>query len=235
MGIVFGKTGVAEPAFEKLLSRQPQDCGKLVVPYELRRYGKRFAIETSYDDDDNNNNMGSAFRKLAGYIGVGGTPQNEMEQSISMTAPVVTTNTTTSQKIAMTAPVVTTAVSNSKKKNVMQFMLPVEYDNVTKQIPKPKHPNDVKIQSIPPAVGVIHSFNGWVKEPKARAKVSELVQQMNQDGMTDLTELYALQNYQLWQYHPPFTIPQLRRNEVWIPLTEEQVKAHLQRYPTSLN
>eukprot|EP00560_Eucampia_antarctica_P003216 CAMPEP_0197836860 /NCGR_PEP_ID=MMETSP1437-20131217/30299_1 /TAXON_ID=49252 ORGANISM="Eucampia antarctica, Strain CCMP1452" /NCGR_SAMPLE_ID=MMETSP1437 /ASSEMBLY_ACC=CAM_ASM_001096 /LENGTH=219 /DNA_ID=CAMNT_0043443387 /DNA_START=71 /DNA_END=730 /DNA_ORIENTATION=+ len=215
MGIVFGKTGVVEPVFESLLSRK--DC---TVPYEFRRYGKRFAIETLDEGDD----KGAAFKNLAGYIGVFGTPQNEKNEAIAMTAPVVTSS---AQKIDMTAPVVTS--KNKEGISTMQFILPAEYDDLTK-IPTPKS-SKVTIQQLPPSVGVIHVFNGWVKEPKAREKVSQLVQQLNQDGMSDISESTALDNYLLWQYNPPFTIPQLRRNEVWIPLTEKQVKAHLDRYP----
>ena len=58
MGIVFGKTGVAEPAFDLLLSRPT------TTPYEIRRYSTRFAIETEYSGRD-----GAGFMALAGYIG----------------------------------------------------------------------------------------------------------------------------------------------------------------------
>jgi len=218
MGIVFGKTGVAEPVFETLLSRN--NC---TVPYEFRRYGQRFAIETLYENEDTS----SAFRSLAGYIGVGGPPQNEGSQPISMTAPVVTAG----QKIAMTAPVVTNQVKGSTKK--MQFILPAEYDDMNK-IPKPKS-SKVTIQEVPPAVGVVHKFSGWVNENQARGKVQDLVKQLQQDGMTNIQESEALDKYLLWQYNPPFTIPQLRRNEIWIELTEDQVKEHINLYPNEKN
>ena len=45
MGIVFGKTGVAEPAFEILAK-------SAVHNVELRSYGQRFAIVTNCDADN---------------------------------------------------------------------------------------------------------------------------------------------------------------------------------------
>ena len=78
MGIVFGKTGVAEPTFDCLLSRSSSSP----FPYEIRRYGKRFACETEYKFGME----GSGFPALAGYIGVGKQPQNDGFMGIDMTA-----------------------------------------------------------------------------------------------------------------------------------------------------
>ena len=46
-----------------------------------------------------------------------------------------------------------------------------------------------------------------------------LGKQLEKDGinMPD-----ALEKFQFWGYNPPFTIPYFRRNEVWIPLIQEQ-------------
>jgi hypothetical protein len=224
MGMVLGKTGVAEPIYESLLYRS-----SVKTPYEIRQYATRYAIETDYSGDD----TGNAFRLLAGYIGVGGPPQNEVSSSVKMTAPVVTTtskNTSPSgTQISMTAPVTTTnnpATHSSKKK--MQFYLPAEFDEMSK-IPQPNNPN-VKIQEVPPSLGVIHKFGGRVDDKKAESKVASLVKQLNDDGL-EIKEKDAIENYLLWQFNPPFTIPQFRRNEVWIPLTKEQVEEHLKRYP----
>jgi hypothetical protein len=89
--------------------------------YEIRKYGTRFAIETDYSRD----NTGNAFRSLAGYICVGGAPQNEGSASISMTAPVATSPRASpaSAQIAMTSPVVTSSSNNGDdSKGVMQFI-----------------------------------------------------------------------------------------------------------------
>lgn len=215
MGIVFGKTGVAEPAFDVLLSRTSS-----TVPYELRKYSMRYACETKYSASSNNDSAG--FRALAGYIGVGTDPQNEGNKGISMTAPVVTEKSK-GTAISMTAPVVTDTVGDKMKK--MAFILPVEYDSMEK-IPKPTNPN-VEIVEVPPSSGAVHTFSGKAGDAKAEAK--KLIEQLKEDGV-DINEKDAIENFQLWQFHPPFTIPMCRKNEVWIDLTEMQINDLTKKY-----
>ena len=83
MGMVFGKQTVAEPVFDSLLNRTKHVDH---ATYEIRKYGERYAAEVKYSDVDD---MNSPFRALAQYIGVFGTPENEGNKAISMTAPVV--------------------------------------------------------------------------------------------------------------------------------------------------
>lgn len=214
MGIVFGKTGVAEPKYESLLCRSSCD-----TPYEVREYGTRFAIET----DVVRNETGLAFRRLAGYIGVGSTPQNEGVVSIAMTAPVSTASSSSTKggtTIAMTAP-----VSTSRRDDqhcTMAFYLPSEYDAMSK-IPKPTNP-DVRVCQVPPASGVAHTFHGSVDAELATSKVKAMVRQLNADGLSSLQEKDAIDHHLLWQFNPPFTIPYFRKNEIWIPLTSEQIQ-----------
>lgn len=219
MGMVFGKAGVAEPVFESLMLRSSAIKNPFSTDYEIRKYGTRIAIEA----DCSHNSTSSAFRLLAGYIGVGGEPQNEGSTSMSMTAPVVTSQSGagTSVQIDMTAPVVTSS------SGVMQFYLPAEYDSLSK-VPKPTNPS-VRILEVPPAMGVAHTFNGRVDEKTGASKVARLVQQLNDDGLS-IKQEDAMTNFFLWQFNPPFTIPALRRNEIWIPLTKEEVEEHLKRF-----
>ena len=108
MGMVFGIQREEEPAYTVVLDRNEiykKQVG--VVPYEIRRYGTRYAIKAAFDNvppaagDDTSanaknkkNNGGrddgtrSPFMKLAGYIGVLSEPQNEGKEGIAMTAPV---------------------------------------------------------------------------------------------------------------------------------------------------
>ena len=127
-------------------------------------------------------------------------------------------------KIAMTAPVAIegqgTAVHDDTAKK-MQFWLPDEYDDLSK-IPKPTSPY-VKVLEVPPAFGAVHRYNGSFNDERSREKVIELLHQLKEDGLK-LDEDEAMRCYQSWGYNPPFTVPYLRRNEVWIPLTEKQVK-----------
>lgn len=214
MGIVFGRTGVVEPVYDVVLSR----TSGANMSYEVRRYGKRFAVETNCVGDEDS---GKSFMRLAKYIGVSSSPQNDGGVPIAMTAPVVTDMSTTEGKtIAMTAPVIMSS-------NVMQFILPAEYDIMSK-IPKPLNP-DVSIAEVPPAVGAVHKFIGSVKKDQALNMVKTLTAQLNDDGIK-ISEEEAQRKSQLWQFHPPFTIPFFRRNEIWVELSEKQAEALLKKF-----
>jgi hypothetical protein len=224
MGIIFGKIEVAEPSFKVLLNRS-----SVPIPYQIRQYNVRYACETTFTGSDTS----SAFRALAGYIGVMGSPQNEGSQFIAMTAPVVMEEDQSgSGSIAMTAPVVTTKSSittNHKDVKRMQFFLPEEYNNL-KSIPKPTNPN-VTIHKIPAARGVVHTFSGTAGDVKTKHKVEALVRQLKEDGLElDEDQVVLQNNYSLWQYNPPFTIPIMRRNEVWIQLTDDEVQGLLNKF-----
>ena len=209
MGQVFGRTGVAEPAYEVLYKNSEN------FSYEIRKYGVRYVAEASYSGDDN-----SPFMLLAKYIGVFGNPENEGQKAISMTAPVIKESGT---KIAMTAPVMKSDSQQGGLK-VMDFVLPAEYDSMEK-IPKPTNPA-VKIKEIPAAVGAVHRFSGSMEDNVSREMAKELATQLEKDGV-DMSVEHALENYQFWGYNPPFTLPMFRRNEVWIELEQSQVDAIL--------
>lgn len=197
MGMVFGKSGVAEPVFTLLHERAGEN---IPVPYEVRQYGERFAIEAAYDDNNDDN---SPFRLLARYIGVFGTPQNQQSKPIAMTAPVATSATP----------------SDGRR---MQFVLPAEFDDLSK-IPPPTDER-VKVVQVAPAVGVVHRFNGSYDSLRGKELAKSLATQLTADGVA-ISEQEALDRYQFWGYNPPFTIPYLRRNEIWIELTSAQAEA----------
>lgn len=245
MGIVFGKTGVAEPSFEKILTRSTAS-----LPYEIRQYGVRYAIETEYNSAGGG--QGGGFRALAGYIGVGTKPQNEgsvavamtapvvtaesdnsksaVGEKIAMTAPVVTSNKNKAEAIAMTAPVVTSASTGgdvNKQMKKMQFMLPEKYDDMSK-IPKPTNPN-VVVKEVPAATGAVHTFNGSMNDSKEKSTVIAFAKQLKDDGV-DMSEEETLSKYDLWQFHPPFTLGPLKKNEIWVPLTTKQVDELLKKF-----
>mmetsp|Transcript_19150 Transcript_19150/g.27253 ORF Transcript_19150/g.27253 Transcript_19150/m.27253 type:complete len:228 (-) Transcript_19150:453-1136(-) len=222
MGMIFGKIDVAEPAFKTLLSRA--ECS---VPYDIRSYGKRFAIETEWTSST----TGTPFFALAKYIGVIGEPQNEGSTSIAMTAPVVMENVGKGQKIAMTAPVVMEGSDATEKKR-MQFILPAEFDDMAK-IPKPTNPN-VTVKEIDPAVGAVHKFSGSFTEKIMVQKAKELASQLREDGAEEnLSDEEVIEKFQFWGYNPPYTIPFLRRNEVWIELSKKDLEKLLKQFGSS--
>jgi SOUL heme-binding protein len=225
MGSIFGKETVAEPAFTVLMKRSGSHVH---TPYEIRHYGQRFAATVHYNSTGETSDMGEPFRALARYIGVFGTPENDGKQVISMTAPVVTEKEGT--KLAMTAPVVT---ENSDKggEKVMKFMLPAEYDEMSK-IPNPTN-QQVKIEEIPPQVGVVHRYSGRWTETSNRGIAAELASQLTADGLDRMDVDYALDHFQFWGYNPPFTIPMFRRNEIWMELNDEEVQYLVSKFDPS--
>jgi len=207
MGSVIGIESVEEPPFTLVLDR----AMNVDTTYQIRQYGKRMAVETIENRE--------AFRKLASYIGVFGSPENEAQESIAMTAPVAMDKKGT--KIAMTAPVVMEKKNIENNNNgMMQFMLPTKYDSIEK-VPKPMNP-DVHIKELPPSIGVAHRYSGSFDSDLCAQNAMKLHKQLQKDGLTLLTEDRVLTKYQFWGYNPPFCLPMFRRNEVWIPLTQAE-------------
>ena len=136
-----------------------------------------------------------------------------------MTAPVITKP----EKIAMTAPVVS-------GHEYMQFVLPFEYMTVD-QVPKPTNSN-IRIRAIPQRVVAVSRFSGWYNRDFVLRKLQELHRQLQKDNiLSDVAEAGReesaadLSERLVWsvaQYHPPFTLPFLRRNEIWIELDQSQ-------------
>ena len=198
MGMIFGKESVAEPTYKVLMNSLKTST----LPYEIRQYGDRYAVQTVYPIGASTN---IPFRKLAQYIGVFGTPNNNGQATIDMTAPVSIASTTSTTNtnvepvpIAMTAPVAiktttttTTATRRSDtdgKQQVMTFYLPAIYNEHPDTIPKPTD-SDVTIQCIPGAIGAVHRFSGTMGEDPittARNKANQLRQQLCQDGISSV-------------------------------------------------
>jgi SOUL heme-binding protein len=209
MGTVFGRESVAEPAFTVLLENSAG------FAYQVRQYGVRYGAEAFYTSSGKSSDDNSPFMDLAKYIGVFGTPENEGQTPMAMTAPVVMERHGT--KMAMTAPVI-------REENKMMFILPAEFDAMSK-IPKPTNPN-IRIVEIPAQVGVVHRYAGSFDEGKAAKMARDLAQHLDE---TIISTDYVMSNYQFWGFNPPFTLPMFRRNEIWVPLTQKQWSAWQQR------
>merc|ERR1719424_2615122 len=109
MGIVFGSIDVEQASYTVEATIHQPPLGTI----EVRKYHSALAAQV----DSGTSSEDQAFKNLARYIGVFGTPQNQgagtAPETVAMTALVVTT----AQPVAMTAPVV-----NSHE--TMQFILP---------------------------------------------------------------------------------------------------------------
>ena len=131
---------------------------------------------------------------LAGYIGVTKAPQNAASAPIAMTAPVV-----------------------KAPDDTMSFILPAEFDSLEK-VPEPTSP-DVTVAGVPPAYGAVATFTGRCTPSQSAQERKALLARLTILGFTRRPV-----KWELWQYNPPFTIPFLRRNEVWVEMTKEEVR-----------
>lgn len=205
MGSVLGIQKIEEPAFTVLSQR---------ANYQIRKYGTRYVAKTSTDQSEPNQ---TPFSMLAKYIGVFGEAENENEVKLDMTAPVVMT----SEKVAMTAPVV---MQNQENSMTMMFVLPSQYDSMEK-IPKPTN-SRIQIERVSGAVGAVYRYSGSQGLTYARSKADLLTQELEKDGFKN----YDIDSFQYWGFNPPFTLPFLRRNEVWIPLSEQEVQKRIKEW-----
>jgi hypothetical protein len=163
------------------------------------------SAEVAYSDPQN---TGTPFRALAQYIGVFGNPQNEVKESMAMTAPVAMETGTTpiamtapvviepGTSIAMTAPVVMEKENESGGSKKMKFFLPEQYDELSK-IPIPTNPA-VKIAEVPPAVGAVHKFSGSFDDITNKGKAMALSAQLKEDGLDGLSDDHVAAHYQFW-------------------------------------
>jgi hypothetical protein len=56
-------------------------------------------------------------------------------------------------------------------------------------------------------------------------KVNDLLSKLKEDKViSDNDRTAANAHYMVAQFHPPFTIPWLRRNEIWLELNADEVK-----------
>lgn len=227
MGIVFGKTGSEEPNYTVLYTPRngngntTSETDPFKSEYQIRKYPKYFIAEyemTGDKDDDSN-----VFRVLARYIGVFGTPENKEKQPMSMTAPVIS------------EPVI--VKTDSKKNNTnkmdmknMAFVLPFDIKNL-EDVPTPTD-DRIKIKEVTEKTVAVIAFSGSSPTNEcASSELYKLCQALQRDsikipGCDDNNDSgdkeYFLNNakWSVSQYHPPFTLPWLRRNEVWVLLDD---------------
>lgn len=166
--------------------------------FELRRYPGYCVAETEVTGSQAD--AGNAgFRILAKYI-FGG---NASQQSIAMTAPVVQAQ---SERIAMTAPVVQQP-SETPGNYTVQFTMPSKYTLAT--LPKPDDAR-VRLREVRDQVVAVRAYSGGWSVKRYEKELVALREAMQRDG------LRAVGEPQWARYNSPFSLPFMRRNEIWI-------------------
>ncbi|KAA8494611.1 Heme-binding-like protein [Porphyridium purpureum] len=235
MGIVFGRVSVEQPAHEVL-----QKFGG----FEIRKYPKQVAASTdmSWDRSDDS---GGAFQRLARYIGVFGTPENQAratgsasdtQEPVAMTAPVVMNPPTeqAAESVAMTAPVVMNPPKEQGAEAVA-MTAPVVMEGASTTSPDGQSKGKGEMTFLLPAKYTLETAP-VPTDPRVRIhEVPErtlAVKTFSGSFAKDVQESMAQQLKEeldaakikitgAWGgqgYNPPFTLPFLRTNEVFFPV-----------------
>ena len=165
--------------------------------YEVRQYGSILVAETKVDADfENAGNQ--AFRILAAYI----FGANHSRTKIAMTAPV------NQEKIKMTAPV---TQSKDQFGFLVQFTMPKPYTLAT--LPAPND-SRVLLREVPAKKVAVFSYSGSWSELRYQKKLGDFRQALKADPLQTIGEPT------LARFDSPFQLWFLRRNEIWIQITE---------------
>ncbi len=182
---------IEEPKF-KVISQ--------VDEIEIRQYEPMLVAETLVNSDFEKSGS-QAFRILADYI----FGNNQSQTKISMTAPVTQSS---SEKIEMTAPV---GMSKKGEGYLIQFTMPQKYILAT--IPKPNDPR-VQLREIPARKIAVFGYSGSWSEERYQDKLSYFKDLLQKNKLKSVGEpVFA-------RFNSPFMIWFLRRNEIWIQLTD---------------
>lgn len=123
----------------------------------------------------------------------------------------------------MTAPVISSP-------QTMQFILPKTIQSV-EDAPEPTN-RAISLRFVPPKTIAVCRFTGSYQEEVFRKKLDELFNLLQREGfVVDQSGPRSISqtglNWSFAQYNPPFTLPFLRRNEVWIDLSETKATDNL--------
>ncbi|MEM6676890.1 MAG: heme-binding protein [Pseudomonadota bacterium] len=187
---VFGGKAAEEPAYE--VERVSGDN-------HIRAYaGYAIAKTTAPGSRDEATRTG--FLRLFDYI----TGDNKGAAEIAMTAPVLTEPE--GAEIAMTAPVLIDEQATGWQ---VVFVLP---EGMTAETaPAPSSP-EVAVEDVVPRRVAVRAFAGWLTPEKAAYNRGRLADWLEGEGIAHEGD------WRTAGYHPPWTIPWLRRYEVWVTL-----------------
>jgi effector-binding domain-containing protein len=166
-----------------------EELGK-ISDIELRHYpALRVATVTGNPE---NEAFGLLFRYISG--------QNRTRKKISMTAPVITSET-----IAMTAPVIS-------DETTMSFLMPSAYS--LGDLPEPVD-TAVQVSEIPARDVAVIRFRGNADGKSVAEMTRRLLETLRENGITVTGTPF------LMRYNPPFIPGIFRRNEVGVEIQRE--------------
>ncbi len=157
---------------------------------------------------------GQGFSLLGGYI----FGKNKGERKLDMTAPVIQTPAPVTQtpveppapvKLDMTAPVTQAAAPGGSGQFVVQFVMPKGYTLAT--LPEPLDAR-VKLREVPGKSVAVIRFSGSWSQSLYNEKLELLKTALATANIATQGEAVSS------RYNSPFSLPFLRRNEIWLNL-----------------
>ena len=172
--------------------------------YEIRKYEPYIVAEVVVPGPESEAG-GQAFSLLGGYI----FGKNKGERKLGMTAPVTQTpvEPPAPVKLEMTAPVTQAAVPGGF---LVQFVMPKGYTLAT--LPEPLDAK-VKLREVPGNRVAVIRFSGSWSQSLYEEKLQTLRGALSAAGMATVGEPVSS------RYNSPFSLPFLRRNEIWLNLS----------------
>ena len=168
--------------------------------FEVRQYAPYLVAEVVVPGPANE--AGSqGFSLLGGYI----FGKNKGERKLEMTAPV-TQQAAPPIKLEMTAPVTQAATPGGF---LVQFVMPKGYTLAT--LPEPLEAR-VKLREVPGNRVAVIRFSGSWSQSTYEEQLQKLRSALTAAGMATQGEPVSS------RYNSPFSLPFLRRNEIWLSL-----------------
>lgn len=171
--------------------------------YEVRQYAPYLVAEVVVPGPASEaGNQG--FKLLAGYI----FGKNKGERKLAMTAPVTQTPMPAAApvKLDMTAPVTQAATPGGY---LVQFVMPKGYTLAT--LPEPLDAQ-VKLREVAGSRVAVIRFSGSWSQSTYEDKLQTLRSALTAAGLATAGEPVSS------RYNSPFSLPFLRRNEIWLNL-----------------
>lgn len=168
--------------------------------FEVRQYAPYLVAEVAVPGPvDEAGSQG--FKLLGGYI----FGKNKGERKLDMTAPV-TQQAAPPVKLDMTAPVTQAATPGGF---LVQFVMPKGYTLAT--LPEPLDAR-VKLREVPGSRVAVIRFSGSWSQSTYEEHLQKLRSALAAAGMATTGEPVSS------RYNSPFSLPFLRRNEIWLNL-----------------
>ncbi len=198
---LFGGTAAEEPPHRVIL-----DDGA----FQVRQYAA-YAIAETVVDDPYRPATNTGFRRLFNYI----SGANRGSSGIEMTAPVLVNP----RKIDMTAPVMAMTARHAPDDTgtfdagdggwITAFILPEGVSAATAPAPEDGR---IMLRDVPAGEVAAIRFSGPLRNGRAETRRRELAAWLEARGLAHAGD------WRMAGYHPPWTLPPFRRNEVIVTL-----------------